>query len=248
VTNLFEKLPAWPEDDFSAFGATETVKRSRIQQLVGKFLSRNWLSIPHVTHHDNIDITDIEQRRLDWNLQYPTKKISPVVYVIKALSQVLFDFPQFASSLDASGEIFTVKKFAHIGVAVEVTGGLLVPVLRDCDKKPMSSIAAELTEISSKARTKGLSMQEMAGGCISISSLGHIGGIAFTPIVNAPEVAILGLTKIQDVPAQAKGETAIVWRKMLPVSLSYDHRVINGADAARFVVALGKCLDTLNFS
>ena len=248
MTNLLEKLPAWPEDNFGAFGATETVKRSRIQQLIGNFLARNWLSIPHVTHHDNLDVTDIEQRRIEWNLQYPQKKLSPVISVLKALSLVLGEFPQFASSLDGSGELWTLKKFVHIGVAVEVPAGLLVPVLCDCDKKSMSSIAAELTQVSLKARTKGLSMQEMSGGCISISSLGHIGGVAFTPIINAPEVAILGLTKIQDAPVRDNDGGGIEWRKILPVSLSDHHRVINGADAARFVVAIGKHLNKLEIS
>ena len=162
--------------------------------------------------------------------------------MIKALTAVLADFPVFNASLDASGKSLVYKKYFHIGVAVDTPNGLLVPVLRDCDRKTIGALAGELADISAKARDKGLSLAEMSGGSMSVSSLGHIGGTAFTPIINAPEVAILGLTKMQT-RAAPDGAGGIEWRLMMPVSLSYDHRVINGADAARFVVALGEKLD-----
>lgn len=219
-----------------------------MQQLVGRFLGRNWIRVPHVTHHDEIDVTDLELRRGAWNQDNPGAKMSPVIPLVKALALTLTKFPHFAASLDASGEKLIEKRYAHIGVAVDVPGGLLVPVLRDCDKKSLSQISTELAAIAEKARTKGLTMQEMAGGCISLSSLGHIGGTAFTPIINAPEVAILGLTKLQLRACPAKNDGAIEWRPHLPVSLSYDHRVINGADAARFVVALGHQLSEVQFA
>lgn len=246
MADFIDSLAPWPEEDFSVFGPVAARPRSRMQQLVGKFLGRNWIRIPHVTHHDEIDVTDVEQRRTAWNNRHPDAKISPVIPVIKALALTLGDYPQFASSLDAQGEKLIEKKYAHIGVAVEVPAGLLVPVLRDCDRKPLAAIAAELTACADKARTKGLSMAEMSGGVMSVSSLGHIGGTGFTPIVNAPEVAILGMTKLQQRPRRA-ADGAIEWRMMLPLSLSYDHRVINGADAARFLVAISRTLDALSF-
>lgn len=248
MSDFIDALPPWPEQDFAAFGEVEVKPRSKIQQLVGRFLGRNWLRIPHVTHHDEIDVTDLEARRRAWNGSNPDAKISPVIPVIRAVALALRDFPQFASSLDPSGEQQIVKHYAHVGVAVDVPAGLLVPVIRDCDTKDLSLLASELAEIAEKARTKGLTMQEMAGGCISISSLGHIGGTAFTPIVNAPEVAIVGLTKLQERPVRADAGHGFAWRSFLPVSLSYDHRVINGADAARFVVALGRHLEAIRFA
>lgn len=246
MADFIDSLAPWPEADFSAFGPVAARPRSRMQQLVGKFLGRNWIRIPHVTHHDEIDVTDVELRRAAWNKAHPDAKISPVIPVIKALALTLSDYPQFASSLDVQGEKLIEKKYAHIGVAVEIPVGLLVPVLRDCDTKPLAMIAAELGALAEKARTKGLSMAEMSGGVISVSSLGHIGGTGFTPIVNAPEVAILGMTKLQQRPRRA-ADGAIEWRTMLPLSLSYDHRVINGADAARLLVEISRKLDALSF-
>jgi pyruvate dehydrogenase E2 component (dihydrolipoamide acetyltransferase) len=248
MTGLIDSLPAWPEEDFAAFGPVEIKQRGKIQQIIGRFLGRNWLHIPHVTHHDEIDVTGAELRRIDWNKANPNKKLSPVVPVIKALALALRDQPQFATSLDASGQKLVYKQYAHIGVAVEVPDGLLVPVLRDCDTKPLGQIGSELAAVAEKARTKGLSMQEMSGGCISLSSLGHIGGTAFTPIINAPEVAILGVTQLQIRACPSDNESGFMWRRFLPLSLSYDHRVINGADAARFVLAVGAHINKMEYA
>jgi pyruvate dehydrogenase E2 component (dihydrolipoamide acetyltransferase) len=243
---LLDGLAPWPQVDFSEFGEIEAKPISRIQQLTAKFLGRNWVAIPHVTHHDEVDVTRLEARRKAWNAANLGSKVTPLVPVIKALTETLADFPVFNASLDAAGKSLVYKKYFHIGVAVDTPNGLLVPVLRDCDRKTMGAIADELAEISAKARSKGLSLAEMSGGSISVSSLGHIGGTAFTPIINAPEVAILGLTKMQT-RAMPDGAGGIDWRLTMPVSLSYDHRVINGADAARFVVALGEKLDGIVF-
>ncbi|MFN3472541.1 MAG: 2-oxo acid dehydrogenase subunit E2 [Blastomonas sp.] len=240
VSDRIAALPPFPDIDFSEFGEVEVKPLSRIQKLTGAFLSRNWVAIPHVTHHDEVDVTDAEDRRHTLSRDQNVK-LTPVVFLIKALARVLAQFPQFNASLSADGQSLVYKKFVHIGVAVDTPGGLLVPVLRDCDRKDLATIAGELSAIAEKARTKGLAMQEMMGSSMSISSIGHIGGTAFTPIVNAPDVAILGSTAIQLRPAPA-ADGSIAWRKMLPLSLSYDHRVINGADAARFVRAIGAAL------
>lgn len=226
-------LPPWPAIDFSEFGETETMPVSRVQKLVGSFLSRNWVTIPHVTHNDEADVGALEAYRKSCNEAGGAVKLTALVFMIKAVVKALQAYPQFNASLDASGKNLIYKKYFHIGIAVDTKFGLLVPVLRDCDKKSVSELAAELATVSEKARTKGLSLPEMSGGCFSISSLGGIGGTSFTPIVNAPEVAILGLTKTQPKPFPGPvGE--VLWRQMQPLSLSYDHRVINGADAARF--------------
>jgi pyruvate dehydrogenase E2 component (dihydrolipoamide acetyltransferase) len=243
---LLDNLPAWPEVDFAEFGEIEIKPLSRVQQLTAKFLGRNWVAIPHVTHHDEIDVSDLESNRKAWNAANPDQKITPIVPLIKALVATLVEFPQFNASLDSSQKNLVLKHYFHIGVAVDTPNGLLVPVLRDCDAKSPLTLAAELSAIAAKARGKGLSMSEMSGGSMSISSLGHIGGTAFTPIINAPEVAILGVTKLQLRATQAENG-GVVWRHMLPISLSYDHRVINGADAAQFVVALDSQLRAFRF-
>ncbi|MET4898712.1 2-oxo acid dehydrogenase subunit E2 [Sphingomonadaceae bacterium jetA1] len=247
MTSFIEALPDWPTDDFATFGKVTVRKRSRMQQLVGRFLGRNWIRIPHVTHHDEVDVTEVEARRLAWNADHPAHRISPVIPMVKALALALAEHPQFAASLDASGEQLIEKHYAHVGVAVEVPAGLLVPVLRDCDTRPLPELATELAALAEKARTKGLPMTDMTGGCISLSSLGHIGGTGFTPIVNAPEVAIVGMTRVQ-MRATPGADGEVAWRKMLPLSLSYDHRVINGADAARFVITVGRHLAGLTFA
>lgn len=246
VPGLLDGLAPWPQIDFTEFGEVEVRPIGRIQQLTAKFLRRNWVAIPHVTHHDELDVTGLQARRKAWNMANPETKITLLVPVIKALADVLAEFPIFNASLDATGKSVVYKKYFHIGVAVDTPNGLLVPVLRDCNSKTMAALAGELTEISAKARDKGLPLTEMSGGCMSVSSLGHIGGIGFTPIINAPEVAILGLTKMQT-RAVPDGTGGVAWQFMMPVSLSYDHRVINGADAARFVVALGEKLDGIVF-
>lgn len=232
MSTLLEGLAPWPAVDFTEFGEVETRKLSKIQRLVGSFLGRNWVSIPHVTHQDDADVTDMEQRRQVRNAKGGTK-ITPVPILVKAMADALRAFPQFNSSIDPSAGTLVLKKYVHIGVAVDTPGGLLVPVIRDCDAKSLDDIAAEIAAISDKARTKGLSIPEMSGGSMTLTSLGHIGGTGFTPIVNAPEVAILGVTRARPV-ATPGPDGGVIWRQMMPLSLSYDHRVINGADAARF--------------
>jgi pyruvate dehydrogenase E2 component (dihydrolipoamide acetyltransferase) len=209
-------------------------------------MHRNWTSIPHVTHHDDVDVTDFEARRKAFNGANPERKRTLLPVLFKAVVAALVRYPQYNCSLSADGATLYQKHYYHVGFAVDVPGGLLVPVVRDCDKKDVDTIAREIAALSDKARGKGLSMEEMSGGCFTISSLGHIGGTAFTPIINAPEVGILGVTRTREqfLP-DAEGEPAL--RFLLPLSLSYDHRVINGADAARFVVAVGEFLEQYRF-
>lgn len=234
-------LPPWPEMDYSQFGEIgETVPLSRIQKLTAGYLSRNWMTIPHVTHNDEIDITELEVLRKRHG-EALGRKLTLMPYLMRALAALLAKYPQFNASLDGAGQNLTYKKYFHIGVAVDTPNGLLVAVVRDCDKKSVAELASEVEELSSKAKSKGLPMKDMVGGCITISSLGHIGGTSFTPIVNAPEVAIVGVMRAQWKPRRST-DGALEWRYMLPVSLSYDHRVINGADAARFCADLALAL------
>jgi len=233
VSALLQDLPEWPEVDFAAFGEIEVRKLSRVQKFAGGFLSRNWVAIPHVTHHDDADVTEMEQRRRSHNATGGAK-ITAAALLVRALVVALRTFPQFNASLDPRAKAMVWKKYFHIGVAVETPDGLLVPVLRDCDRKSLTAIAGEIATVAEKARTKGLSLTEMTGGCITLTSLGHIGGTGFSPIINAPEVAILGATRVRPAPVPGP-DSGVQWRQMLPLSLSYDHRVINGADAARFV-------------
>ncbi|MGN6324257.1 MAG: dihydrolipoyllysine-residue acetyltransferase [Dyella sp.] len=225
-------LLPWPKVDFAKFGEVEEKPLTRIQKISGQNLARNWAMIPHVTHHEDADITELEAFRKKLGEENKDLKITPLVFQIKAVVAALKKFPQFNASLDATGEKLILKKYFHIGIAVDTPDGLVVPVIRDCDKKGLLDLAAELGEISKKARDKKLGPADMSGGCFSISSLGGIGGTAFTPIVNAPEVAILGVTKAQTKPVWNGKEFAP--RLILPLSLSYDHRVIDGAVAARF--------------
>ena len=222
-------LPPWPEIDFSAFGEVETRPLSRIQSLTAGFLARNWVTIPHVTHQDDADVTAVEALRATLD-----PRPSTLSFFVKALVSALKAFPHFNASLDASGANVVLKKYFNIGIAIDTSRGLVVAVVRDCDRKTVAEIASDISALSAKARVRGLPMSDMEGGCMSISSLGAVGGTGFTPIVNAPEVAILGLTRAEWKPRRADGD-AIEWRLKLPMSLSYDHRVINGADAARFL-------------
>ena len=232
MSGPLEGLAPWPRVDHAAFGPVETRRLSKIQKLVGSFLGRNWVIIPHVTHHDDADVTELEQWRAERNARGGAK-LTLVPILTKALALALREMPQFNVSLDPEAGELVAKSYAHVGVAVDTPGGLLVPVIRDADARPLDEIANEIAALSAQARTKGLSMDQMSGGCITLTSLGHIGGTGFTPIVNAPEVAILGVTRARPVATPGpSGE--IIWRQMLPLSLSYDHRVINGADAARF--------------
>jgi len=235
-------LPSWPVIDFAVFGEVEVKALSRIQGLTAGFLSRNWLTIPHVTHHDDADITALEIWRKQLAEQNPQQpKVSALAFFAKALVSGLKAFPQFNASLDATGKNLVLKKYFHIGIAIDTPRGLVVGVVRDCDRKSVADVAAQITALSAKARGRGLPMSDMEGGCMSISSLGGIGGTGFTPIVNAPEVAILGITKAEWKPKRGAGD-AIEWRLKAPLSLSYDHRVINGADAARFLRHLDEVL------
>ncbi|WP_081491633.1 MULTISPECIES: dihydrolipoyllysine-residue acetyltransferase [Rhodanobacter] len=238
-------LLPWPKVDFAKFGEIEERPLSRIQKISGANLARNWAMIPHVTQHEDADITEMEAFRKQLGAEQKSDKggdlkISPLVFQIKAVVAALKQFPQFNASLDESGEKLILKKYFHIGIAVDTPDGLVVPVIRDCDKKGLLDLARDLAEISKKARDKKLGPAEMSGGCFSISSLGGIGGTYFTPIVNAPEVAILGVSKSVMKPVWNGKEFAP--RLLLPLSLSYDHRVIDGALAARFASFLANQL------
>jgi pyruvate dehydrogenase E2 component (dihydrolipoamide acetyltransferase) len=231
-----------PVIDFAQFGAIETRPLSRIQKISGANLHRNWVRIPHVTQFDEADISEMEAFRKQLNEEYAKQniKITPLAFLLKAAVAVLQKYPEFNASLDASGENLVLKKYIHIGVAVDTPDGLVVPVLRDVDRKGIVELAKELGEVSARARDKKLLAAEMQGGCFTISSLGGIGGSAFTPIINAPEVAILGVSRASMKPVYKEG--GLVPRLMLPLSLSYDHRVIDGASAVRFTVFLTQVL------
>jgi pyruvate dehydrogenase E2 component (dihydrolipoamide acetyltransferase) len=235
-------LLPWPKVDFSKFGETEIKPLSRIQKLSGANLARNWAMIPHVTQHDDADITDLEALRVALNKENEKAglKLTMLAFLMKASVSALQKFPTFNASLDASGENLTLKKYFHIGFAADTPNGLVVPVVRDCDKKGVLQIAKETGELAAKARDGKLGPADMSGGCFSISSLGGIGGTAFTPIVNAPEVAILGVSKSATKPVWDGKQFAP--RLILPLSLSYDHRVIDGAAAARFTAYLAQLL------
>ncbi len=231
-----------PEIDFSQWGEIETQALSKINKLTGKFLHRNWVTIPHVTQFDEADITSLEAFRKQSNKDYEREgiKFTMLSFIMKAVAQALKKYPRFNSSLDPTGENLILKNYFHIGIAVDTPDGLVVPVVRDVDKKSLIDISLELREISGKAREKKLKPSDMQGGCISISSLGGIGGTKFTPIVNAPEVAILGVSKAEMKPVWNGSEFEP--RLMCPLSLSYDHRVIDGADGARFVTYISHLL------
>jgi pyruvate dehydrogenase E2 component (dihydrolipoamide acetyltransferase) len=237
----------WPAEDLSVYGPIESRQTGRVQAIVGKVMHRNWVSIPHVTHHDDADVTAFERRRQDWNKANAPRKRTLLPVLVKASVAALQRYPQFNVALSADGGTLTQRNYFNIGIAVDVPSGLLVPVLRNCDSKSVDEIAEEIVRISEKAKTKGLSVAEMSGGCFTLSSLGHIGGTGFTPIINAPEVAILGIcrAKSQFLP-DAEGKPLL--RQLLPLSLSYDHRVINGADAARFTREVAQWLETYDFS
>jgi len=224
-------LPPMPVVDFAQFGAVEAVPLSRHQKMAASFLARNWAQIPHVTHHDEAGIDAAEALR-------QKQKTSLVPLIIKAAVQALRALPRFNASL--VGDTLVMKRYFHIGVAVETPAGLVVPVIRDCDRKSIPELAAELADKAARARTKGLPMSEMSGGCFTISSLGGIGGTAFTPIINAPEVAILGVSRSAERLTLVDGQPRS--HQVLPLSLSYDHRVVNGADAARFCRAIADAL------
>ncbi|MBV7415439.1 MULTISPECIES: pyruvate dehydrogenase complex dihydrolipoyllysine-residue acetyltransferase [unclassified Aeromonas] len=244
--NGMNVLP-WPKVDFSKFGPVEELELTRIQKISGPALHRNWAMIPHVTQFDEADTTDLEAFRKEQNMlaekQKLDVKITPLVFILKAAAKALEAHPRFCSALSEDGSKLIMKKYIHIGVAVDTPGGLVVPVVRDVNKKGIYELSRDLAEISKKARAGKLTAADMQGGCFTISSLGGIGGTSFTPIVNAPEVAILGVSKSEMKPKWNGKE--FVPRLMLPLALSYDHRVIDGADGARFVTTLSGVLSDI---
>ncbi|PSV14138.1 pyruvate dehydrogenase complex dihydrolipoyllysine-residue acetyltransferase [Photobacterium kishitanii] len=240
-------LLPWPKIDFSKFGDTEVKPLSRIKKISGANLHRNWVMIPHVTQWDNADITELEAFRKDQNAIEAKKdsgmKITPLVFILKAAAKALEAFPSFNSSLSDDGESLILKKYINIGIAVDTPNGLVVPVFKDVNKKGIYELSEELMTISKKARAGKLTASDMQGGCFTISSLGGLGGTAFTPIVNAPEVGILGVSKSEMKPVWNGKEFEP--RLQLPLSLSYDHRVIDGAEGARFITYLNGCLSDI---
>ena len=237
----------WPKVDFSKFGEIEEVELGRIQKISGANLSRNWVMIPHVTHFDKTDITDLEAFRKQQNAEAEKRKLdvkfTPVVFIMKAVAAALEQMPRFNSSLSEDGQRLTLKKYINIGVAVDTPNGLVVPVFKDVNKKSITELSRELTTISKKARDGKLTAGEMQGGCFTISSIGGLGTTHFAPIVNAPEVAILGVSKSAMEPVWNGKE--FVPRLMMPISLSFDHRVIDGADGARFITIINNTLSDI---
>ena len=238
-------IPAMPEIDFSKFGPVEIKPLSRIQKKAAVNLHRGWLNLPIVTHHDEADITELEyfRKSLKDEAAKMGVKVTPLVFLLKACAVAIRKHPNFNSSLTADKENLVLKKYLHIGVAVDTPDGLVVPVIRDVEQKGLLELAKELGEVSEKARAKKLKTNDIQGGCFSISSLGGIGGTAFTPLVNAPEVAILGVTRSRMMPVWNGKE--FLPRLMLPMDLTYDHRVIDGAQAARFMVDLCEILSDM---
>jgi pyruvate dehydrogenase E2 component (dihydrolipoamide acetyltransferase) len=237
-------IPKAKEIDFSKFGEISIEPLTKIQKISGSNLHRNWVTIPHVTQFDECDISEIENFRQTQNALYKKQnkdvKISPIIFVLKAVAKALELYPRFNSSLSSDEQSLIYKKYINIGVAVDTPNGLVVPVIRDVNKKGIEELSVELIEFSKKARKGKLTIADMQGGCFSISSLGGIGGTMFTPIVNAPEVAILGLSKTQMKPVYNGKDFEP--KLMLPLSLSYDHRVIDGADGARFISTISQLL------
>jgi len=238
-------IPSIPAVDFTPYGETETLKLSKIKRLTGQNLSRVWLNLPMVTYHDEADITDLEAFRTSLNAEKlkGEVKITGLMFIIKALVAAMQQFPSFNASLSADGESLILKKYFNIGIAVDTPNGLVVPVLRNANTKTINELALELADKSEKARLGKLLPADMQGGCLTISSLGGIGGMAFTPIVNAPEVAILGVTRAKMQPVW--NGTEFVPRLMLPLDLTYDHRVIDGAEGAKFMALLKQNLSDI---
>lgn len=238
-------IPPLPEIDFAKFGPVETISMSRIKRLTGPHLQRAWLNAPQVTQHHEVDISELEAFReaLRPEAERRGVKLTPLAFILKVLPKVLGEFPSFNASLAQDGQSLILKRYFHIGVAVATPDGLVVPVIRDVDQKGVWALAEELKELSARARAGKLKPDDLQGGSFSVSSLGGIGGGFFTPIVNVPEVAILGISRARMQPVWDGGQ--FVPRLMLPLSLSYDHRVIDGAEGAQFVVRLGELLEDL---
>jgi pyruvate dehydrogenase E2 component (dihydrolipoamide acetyltransferase) len=235
-------LPKVHEVDFAAFGPVEVKPLGRIQKISGARLQAAWVNIPHVTQHDEADITELEKLRASLKDRAASRgiKLTQLAFIARACAKVIAQFPNFCASIDAGGQNLVFKKYLHLGFAADTPNGLVVPVIRDAGRKDVYELARDLGELAGKARAGKLAAAEMQGGCFTISSLGGIGGTAFTPIINAPEVAILGVSRSQQRPVWQGGKFEP--RLMLPLSLSYDHRVIDGAEAVRFVVALAQAL------
>lgn len=238
-------LPSIPEVDFSRFGPVQVKPLGRVKKISGPRLHASWVNLPHVTQHDEADISDMEQRRKELKDLAMERgiRLTPLAFILRACVMALREFPQFNASLDASGENLVYKQYMHLGFAADTEQGLVVPVIRDADKKDIFELARELGELSARARDGKLKAADMQGGCFTVSSLGGIGGTAFTPIINAPELAILGVSRSRMQPVWNGRE--FVPRLVLPLSLSYDHRVIDGADAARFTSFLGTALGSV---
>jgi len=244
-TGLPSGLPAWPQVDFSKFGPVENLALSRIKRISGPALHRNWVSIPHITQNDEADVTELETFRKSMadEAQKQGIKLTPLAFIMKAVVAALKSHPEFNASLAPAGDALILKRYYHIGVAVDTPGGLVVPVVRNVDQKGVLQLAKDLAEISAKARDGKLGPADMQGGTFSISSLGGIGGTHFTPIINAPEIAILGVSKSSMKPVWKDGQ--FVPRLMMPLSLSYDHRAVDGAQGARFITSLSMVLSDI---
>jgi pyruvate dehydrogenase E2 component (dihydrolipoamide acetyltransferase) len=238
-------IPQVPAVDFAKFGEIETEKLSKIAKLTAANMQRSWLNVPHVTQFDDVDITELEDFRKEMKAEAEKQgvKLTPLPFMLKALAHALKANPKFCSSISADGEEVIFKKYVHIGMAVDTPAGLVVPVLRDVDKKSIYEISNEVIELATKAKNRKLKPAEMQGACFTISSLGGIGGTGFTPIVNTPEVGILGVSKMSIQPVWNGSE--FVPRKMLPVALSYDHRAINGGDAGRFLTYFNQLMSDI---
>lgn len=242
-------VSAAPVIDFSKFGEIESVDLSRIKKISGAHLHRSWVTVPHVTQFDEADITELEafRKSLGKEAEKAGVRLTPLIFIMKAVVAALKAFPEFNASLDPSGEKLIMKKYFHIGVAVDTPNGLVVPVIRDVDQKGIFELAAEVAAVAASARDGKLSPAQMQGGCFSVSSLGGIGGTMFTPIINAPEVAILGVSRSKMTPVY-QDDGSFAARNMLPLSLSYDHRVIDGAQGARFCRYLANVIGDLRRS
>ena len=235
-------IPPIPAVDFSKFGEVETRPLSRIKRISGPHLHRSWVNVPHVTNHDEADVTDLEafRRSIKDEAASAGVRITLLAFVTKAVAATLGEFPTFNASLGPDGDTLVIKKYVHVGIAVDTPNGLMVPVLRDADRKGVYDLAREMAELGERARDGALKSGELQGGTFTISSLGGIGGTAFTPIINAPEVAILGLSRTRMTPVW--DGTAFQPHLMLPLDLSWDHRVVDGAEAARFLAHLARLL------
>jgi pyruvate dehydrogenase E2 component (dihydrolipoamide acetyltransferase) len=239
------QVSAVPDIDFSQFGEIEQVQRSKLQKVTAVNMQRNWSSVPHVAQFNEADVTDLEAFRAELKAEADKRgtKLTPLPFLLKAVAKALAEYPQFNVSLHSSGEYVIQKKYYHIGMAVATPAGLVVPVIRDVDKKSVWELSAEIIELSNKARDRKLSLEEMQGACFTISSLGALGGTGFIPIINAPEVAILGVSKTEIKPVYIDGEFQP--RKILPFTLCYDHKAVNGLDGGMFADYLSRLLSDI---